>query len=94
MYALTITDENCNFGIDSVEITILNSYLILLDIGPPQLSICEGEEYTVSLILPRRIHLAGGLACVTPNTPSPTQDLLGDTRWMAVQLSPIRSSLT
>ena len=48
MYALTITDENCNFGIDSVEITILNS-LDPIDIGPPQLSICEGEEYTVSL---------------------------------------------
>ncbi|MBL0006214.1 MAG: hypothetical protein IPP25_03235 [Saprospiraceae bacterium] len=60
MYALTITDENCNFGIDSVEITILNS-LDPIDIGPPQLSICEGEEYTVSLILPQRIHLAGWL---------------------------------
>ena len=48
IYALTITDENCNYGIDSVEITILNS-LDPIDIGPPQLSICEGEEYTVSL---------------------------------------------
>jgi len=47
-YALTITDDDCNYGIDSVEITIL-SILDPIDIGPPQLSICEGEEYSISL---------------------------------------------
>jgi gliding motility-associated-like protein len=48
VYILTITDGACNFGIDSVEVTILNT-LDPIDIGPPAITICEGESYDIML---------------------------------------------
>ncbi len=48
VYALTITDEECNFGIDSVEITISGS-IDPIDLGPPLLTLCEGEDHIITL---------------------------------------------
>ena len=48
VYALTITDGECNFGIDSVEITITSS-IDPIELGPPQLTLCEGEEHVITL---------------------------------------------
>ena len=45
-YSLTIT-ENCNYGIDSIEVTI-GGFFDPIDLGPDVL-ICTGEEYTITL---------------------------------------------
>ncbi len=47
-YSLTITSDGCNYGIDSIEVTILTP-LDPLDIGPPQDIFCVGGEYSISL---------------------------------------------
>lgn len=45
-YTVTITD-GCNQGIDSIDVIIQD--LIVLDIGPPSLSLCAGDEYLITL---------------------------------------------
>ncbi len=47
VYTLTVTD-GCNQGIDSVEVTILGT-APPVEIGPADVLICAGEEYTISL---------------------------------------------
>ena len=46
-YSLTITD-GCDYGIDSIEVTILST-LDPIDIGPPQIILCDGDSYTITL---------------------------------------------
>ncbi len=46
-YSLTITD-GCNYGIDSIEVTILGNHPPV-DIGPEEVIICAGEEYIITL---------------------------------------------
>lgn len=45
-YSLTIS-ENCNYGIDSIEVTI-GGFFDPIDLGPDVL-MCTGEEYTITL---------------------------------------------
>ncbi|MDZ4749027.1 MAG: gliding motility-associated C-terminal domain-containing protein [Saprospiraceae bacterium] len=47
VYSLTISD-GCNYGVDSIEITI-NGNHEAPDIGPPQLTLCLGDEYEIML---------------------------------------------
>lgn len=47
IYSLTLTD-GCNFGVDSIEVTILGSH-DPIDIGPDELTFCAGEEYVITL---------------------------------------------
>jgi len=47
VYTLTVTD-GCNQGIDSVEVTIGGSNPPV-DLGPDEVSICTGDEYTINL---------------------------------------------
>ncbi|MEO6131918.1 MAG: hypothetical protein ABIQ02_08715, partial [Saprospiraceae bacterium] len=47
-YSLTIT-EGCNaYGVDSVEVTFLG-ILEGVDLGPQEVTICDGDSYTISL---------------------------------------------
>jgi gliding motility-associated-like protein len=46
-YTLTVTD-GCNLGIDSIEV-IINGNYPPVDVGPDEVTICNGEEYTISL---------------------------------------------
>lgn len=45
-YAVTIT-ANCMIGMDSIDVTILS--LDTVDIGPPDIILCEGDVYAISL---------------------------------------------
>jgi len=47
VYTLTVTD-GCNQGVDSVEVTILGN-APPVELGPANVVICAGEEYTISL---------------------------------------------
>lgn len=47
VYTLTVTD-GCNQGVDSVEVTILGT-APPVEIGPADVIICAGEEYSISL---------------------------------------------
>ena len=47
VYSLTISD-GCNYGIDSIEITI-NGNNEPPELGPPQLTLCLGDEYEIML---------------------------------------------
>jgi len=47
VYTLTVTD-GCNQGVDSVEVTILGT-APPVELGPADVIICAGEEYTLSL---------------------------------------------
>ncbi len=46
-YTLTVTD-GCNLGIDSIEV-IINGNYPPVDLGPEEVTICNGDEYTISL---------------------------------------------
>ena len=45
-YAVTIADD-CVFGIDSIEVTILGNSIV--ELGPAEIDLCEGENYEISL---------------------------------------------
>ena len=47
VYSLTITD-GCNYGLDSIEV-IINGNFDPIDLGPDEVTICNGEVYEVSL---------------------------------------------
>ena len=47
-YALTITEGCSGIGIDSVEV-IFDGVDEAVDIGPPEVTICEGDSYVISL---------------------------------------------
>lgn len=47
VYSLTISD-GCNYGVDSIEITI-NGNHDAPELGPPQLTLCVGDEYQINL---------------------------------------------
>ena len=47
-YSLTITEGGCDFGIDSIEVTIIDA-MDPIDIGPPQVTLCEGDSYEINL---------------------------------------------
>ena len=46
-YNLTITD-GCNYGVDSIEVMIGGNFPPI-DLGPVELSICNGDVYSISL---------------------------------------------
>jgi len=47
-YSLTITSGCSNFGEDNIDVTI-NISAPPVDIGPPNVTICSGQSYTISL---------------------------------------------